>query len=69
MIRGQGPGQQAPAEGQDDPWPRRRRPQRGTAYGDCRFDAVSAANLGVEVGINPESHPWADAPAGCPAAP
>jgi len=25
-------------------------------------------NLGVEIGVNPDSHPWADAPDGCCAA-
>jgi len=29
---------------------------------------AARVNLGVEAGINPESHPWADAADGCPEA-
>ena len=31
--------------------------------------AEAEVNPGVEAAINPYCHPWADAPAGCPAAP
>ena len=41
---------------------------RGRGQGQ-QTPAEAEVNPGVEAAINPYCHPWADAPAGCPAAP
>jgi hypothetical protein len=50
------------------PWPPKSSAAPGVGGAGAPGARAARVNPGVEIGVNPDSHPWADAPDGCRAA-